>query len=296
MSSKLSALTGITPPLITTDLLYVAHDAGGGTFAQRKAAVSVVDSRYGQVAFNAQTGTTYTLVLADGVPGTNAVSMSNASAQTLTVPLNASVAFPVGTAVTVQRLGAGVTTITPAGGVTFVPTGDVTINAQYAAVVLLKTATDTWKVLGASSISSADIVGSATNDDAVTGNLGEYISSYIPVGSAITLTTNTAANVTSINLGAGDWEVVASVHFSAAAATVTAMQAGTNSVSATLPTDGSEAYSGLQLTLGTAIDSVSTGRKRFKLSAPATIYIVAKGTFSAGGMTAFGGLTARKPR
>lgn len=95
---------------------------------------------------NAQSGTTYTLVLADA--GQN-VDMSNASANTLTVPPNSSVAFPIGTLITVTMAGAGITTIAPGAGVTFVKPAARTlaISAQYETAQLFKTATDTWRVL-----------------------------------------------------------------------------------------------------------------------------------------------------
>lgn len=95
---------------------------------------------------NAQTGTTYTLVLADA--GQN-VDMNNASANTLTIPPNSSVAFPIGTLITVTMAGAGITTIAAGAGVTVVKPSARTlaISAQYETAQLYKTATDTWRVL-----------------------------------------------------------------------------------------------------------------------------------------------------
>jgi hypothetical protein len=99
---------------------------------------------------NAQTGTTYTLVLADAG---KYVEMNNASANVLTVPTNATVAYPVGTEITVIQTGAGNTTITPTAGVTvnyYSLTGAATrtIKAQWAAATLVKRATDTWVLIG----------------------------------------------------------------------------------------------------------------------------------------------------
>jgi len=90
---------------------------------------------------NTQTGTTYTLVLADMI-----VEMNNASANTLTIPTNASVAFPIGTTITVVQYGAGVTTVTGATGVTVngVSAGGVAASAQYAGFALYKRGTDEW--------------------------------------------------------------------------------------------------------------------------------------------------------
>src|SRR5690349_16625741 len=51
------------------------------------------------------------------------------------------------------------------------------------------------------------LAGTATNDDAAAGKIGEYIESEVLSGSAVSLTTNTAANITSISLTAGDWDV-----------------------------------------------------------------------------------------
>lgn len=101
--------------------------------------------------YNAQTGTAYTLVAGDQDA---VVSMSNASANTLTIPANATTAFPVGTKVEVWRLGAGITTIAGATGVTLqgnggsVPAGSCDIQTQYGGATLTKIATDTWMVGG----------------------------------------------------------------------------------------------------------------------------------------------------
>lgn len=97
---------------------------------------------------NAQTGTTYTLVLADAG---KIVTSSNASAQTITIPPNSSVAYPVGTQIEIYQLGAGATSVTAGSGVTLngVSTGTGALNAQYSAVSCFKIATDTWLMAGA---------------------------------------------------------------------------------------------------------------------------------------------------
>jgi hypothetical protein len=99
---------------------------------------------------NAQTGTTYTLVLADD---NKFVEMNNSSSNTVTIPLNSSVAFPVGAQVTVITTGTGLTTVSPTSGVTlnyYSPTNNSTarIRARYSAVTLVKRATDTWIAIG----------------------------------------------------------------------------------------------------------------------------------------------------
>lgn len=96
---------------------------------------------------NAQTGTAYTLQLTDRG---QTVTMDNASANTVTIPTNASVAFGVGSVITVVQKGAGVTTIAGDAGVTVngVSAGSGAINNQYQGVSLMKVATDTWIASG----------------------------------------------------------------------------------------------------------------------------------------------------
>lgn len=107
----------------------------------------------GLVAYtlNAQTGTAYTTVLTDSYQVL--ITRSNASASTLSIPTNDSVAHPIGTVITVLNKGAGVvtiqavtsgtTTVLSAGAVAAAPT-----LAQYKTAVAIKVATDTWYVVG----------------------------------------------------------------------------------------------------------------------------------------------------
>lgn len=99
-------------------------------------------------AVNAQTGTAYTLALTDRG---QVVTMDNASANTVTVPTNGTVAFDIGSVVNIVQIGAGVTTITGATGVTVNGTsgGSISISAQYQGASLLQVATDVWIASGA---------------------------------------------------------------------------------------------------------------------------------------------------
>ena len=99
------------------------------------------------LTINAQTGTTYTLVLTDGG---KMITSSNGSAQTITVPPNSSVAFPVGTQIIVQNLGSANATLAQGSGVTIQSKdSNKEIDGQYASAALIKTATDTWSLIGA---------------------------------------------------------------------------------------------------------------------------------------------------
>lgn len=94
-------------------------------------------------AFNDQTGTSYTLALGDAL---NGVRCTNAAAVTVTVPTNASVAFPRYTRVPIRQGGAGAVTIAAASGVTLrTPNGSAT-TAQGDGRVLEQVDLDTWIV------------------------------------------------------------------------------------------------------------------------------------------------------
>lgn len=102
---------------------------------------------FSEPSVNAQTGTAYTLVLGDR---NGIVTMSNGSANTLTIPTNASVAFPTNTIINILQIGAGATSITGDTGVTVngVSAGSGDIQNQYQGVALLKVATNTWVASG----------------------------------------------------------------------------------------------------------------------------------------------------
>jgi hypothetical protein len=103
------------------------------------------------LAFDAQTGTTYTTVLDDNG---QVVTMNNASANTLSIPTNASVAYPIGTQINVLQIGAGQTTIQAVtSGTTSILSTAATaaapkIRARYGMATCIKAATDTWYVVG----------------------------------------------------------------------------------------------------------------------------------------------------
>ena len=100
----------------------------------------------GSLALNNQTGTTYTTILGDQ---NTYVTMTNASASTLTIPSNSSVAYPIGSVIYVQQLGAGQVTLTPGAAVTFRSADDAyKLVKQYSGAALIKIASDTWGVMG----------------------------------------------------------------------------------------------------------------------------------------------------
>jgi hypothetical protein len=141
---------------IATDAVITAKIQDGAVTAAKLASDSVTQAKIADRAvgsaeldnltLNAQTGTTYTLVLTDA---NKFITLSNASAITLTVPPNSSVAFETGDQVNLMQLGAGQVTITAGSGVTIRSAGSkLKTNAQYAVATLVKIDTDTWVAVG----------------------------------------------------------------------------------------------------------------------------------------------------
>ena len=98
------------------------------------------------IAIRASTSASVTALLADDG---KLVTMSNASANTITIPPNSGVAFGIGTQINIAQLGAGATTIVAGSGVTLNSDGaKLKLNAQYAVATCVKTDTNTWFVVG----------------------------------------------------------------------------------------------------------------------------------------------------
>lgn len=120
----------------SADKLYV----GDGTQAVEFASSTLIT--------NAQTAS-YTLALADK---DKVVEVSNAAANTVTIPTNATAAFPVGTQVNIIQTGAGQTTISGTSGVTVNSTGATAaspkLRAQWSSATAIKRGTDSWVVIG----------------------------------------------------------------------------------------------------------------------------------------------------
>jgi hypothetical protein len=127
-------------------------DLLGGTTGQVLSKTSNTDmdftwvARDAQLTFNAQTGTTYTLVIGDL---NKMVTLSNASAITLTVPPSV---FSSGDIVNIQQIGLGQVTLAQGAGVTITSTGATStapkLRKQFSAASILCTGTNSFTVLG----------------------------------------------------------------------------------------------------------------------------------------------------
>jgi hypothetical protein len=130
----------ITTAKLATSLALTTPDIGAATGTS----LSVTGTVVSHIATNAQVAS-YTLVLADDG---KVVEMGVGSANTLTVPPNASVAFPIGTQIVILQTGAGQTTLTQGAGVTINATPGSKLRTTWSSATLIKRATDTWVAIG----------------------------------------------------------------------------------------------------------------------------------------------------
>ncbi len=147
--------------------------------------------------------------------------------------------------------------------------------------------------------SSAGVVlkGTTTNNNAATGDYGEYLDSVVLTAVA----SNTPTNITTLSLTAGDWEVSATTSFRGVAGVTswTYIGAGINTVSATMPTDPQTAQMVLPATLAaTGVHStMCISPIRFSLTTTTTVYLIGLHVFTGAGSPSIQGtLRARRMR
>ncbi|KAI3598733.1 hypothetical protein D8I24_5679 [Cupriavidus necator H850] len=185
-------------------------------------------------------------------------------------------------------------------GTTFALTGGnlsqfaATTSAQLAGVLSDETGSGSVVFGTSPTITTPNIVGTSTNNSASAGSVGEFVTA---TGTAVSLTSGASANVTSISLTAGDWDVQGNIVFNAAGSTVVSLvNAGVSTTSATLP--ASPFYSmflGVNLAAGAAPSSMAPVQ-RISVASTTTVYLVGTAVFSTSTCTATGFIRARRVR
>ena len=136
--STTTTAPGLTPGSNGVGATYYLNGAGGWTIPASTGAPV-------RRPLNAQTGTTYAPVVADE---NTMVTLSNAAAITVTLPSNATQAFPIGAEVDFLWLGVGQPTFVAGSGATVNATPGLKLRGRYSAATAKKIATDGWIVLG----------------------------------------------------------------------------------------------------------------------------------------------------
>lgn len=144
-------------------------------------------------------------------------------------------------------------------------------------------------------LTAGQFPGTATNDNASAGNLGEYISSTVASASAVALSNNVAKDVTSIVLTAGDWDVWGNV-ISVNGGTITGFFAALSLTSNTLPTaPNNGGYTNIAGISTTSNIAAYAGQMRVSVAANTTVYLETLAGFS-GSVSAYGTIAARRMR
>jgi hypothetical protein len=156
--------------------------------------------------------------------------------------------------------------------------------------------------LGGKGTGGAAIEGTKTNDNAIPGFVGEYISSSVLQGAAVPLTNLTVTPITNITLTPGDWDVSASVYFHPQSTTSSVFQVGgisrsNSSFDTPASNNNSAAFSVIPgstiLSLGMTL---SIGTYRALLLSATNIYLLAQAGFTGGALDAYGYIAARRMR
>jgi hypothetical protein len=267
--------SGVTPTYISATQFTLVGDKTTAFHVNRRVRCSVTaGTLYGYISVSAFTTlTTVTVVLDSGVldVGLDVVDLGLLTATNIAFPKNVVIAGPLS--------GTGITGAAASGA-----NSDITSLTACTALT---------------NAAGIDIKGTNINDSAAAGDVGEFISSTVLVGSAVGLTTLTEANVTSISLTAGDWVVDGAVSFSAAAGTsITRVTGGASISSASLPAAGD--YFALPMAPvvpGSGVyTTLSIPTQRILLPATTTVYLATLATFSISTLAAFGHISARRVR
>ena len=134
------------------------------------------------------------------------------------------------------------------------------------------------------------IVGTITNNDAIAGYVGRFLTATTGPSPGVTLTTSTSADVITLSLPAGDWDVWGNVLCSGAGLNMSFAAIWLSLSSATLPS----AYLRNSISQA-AFSTFSTSAPQLRISLPSTttIYLSTQAIFSSGSVSAFGTINAR---
>lgn len=245
--------------------------------------------------FTANSSTAITLTAANG----KSQSITLTGNTTITMPASPSSGVEQDISLQLIQDGTGSRTVAWSG-VTWATTGGVApaINSAIGASTyffLRGTNASGWIGFAAN-----QNIGVSDASTAASGYIGELISANVAIGSPVSLTSTTAANITSISLSPGDWLVNGTIGFIPAGTTTASLYVG--SINTTSATQGTSPNTGAFFTYGglTYAAGVSqvfpTGSTRINVSTTTTVYLVATATFAISTLTGYGFIAARRLR
>jgi hypothetical protein len=144
-ATAIAGTNTLTLPAVSNDTL--VGKATTDTLTNKTLTSPTITTPTQRLTLNAQTGTTYSLVIADATY--KLVTCSNATAITVTVPPSL---FAIGDTINVQQIGAGQVTFAQGAGVTITSTGATStapnLRAQFSACTVICTASNTFTIVG----------------------------------------------------------------------------------------------------------------------------------------------------
>lgn len=189
---------------------------------------------------------------------------------------------------------------TPSSATDDLKVGDIWVDTTTDAEAKICTAVDT-DVFATLGDSAHGLVGTATNDNAAAGEVGEIITASRTYANRASLVTATANGLTSISLTAGDWDVTGSIGFETDSTTSVNTILGNSNTSVAALGDAKAFATGYAST-GFVKGEVATlfsgnvPMQRYSLSGTTTIYLVAYGAFTVSFLKSWGYIIARRVR
>lgn len=148
-------------------------------------------------------------------------------------------------------------------------------------------------------VPSSLVHGTQTNDNAPTGFLGEYLEQEVLAGAAVPLTTTVPANIATLSLTPGDWDVWGSIFSTVAGGTTTQAFIGwISTVSATAPTAPGKGAFMLDPRAVAAGSNCGApvGTRRISIAVPTTVYLSMRMDFGVSTAAGYGIIAARRRR
>lgn len=140
------------------------------------------------------------------------------------------------------------------------------------------------------------IIGASDGNSAGVGVVGQYVNAVVESGAAVPLVSTITANVTSISLTAGDWDVSGVVNLTFTTVTATRFHVGTTTTALTMGPVGTFVSKPLSFAGLSDTYSEIVPVSRYSISNTATVYLVADAAFSSGSISAYGTIRARRIR
>jgi hypothetical protein len=142
---------------------------------------------------------------------------------------------------------------------------------------------------------TSGIIGITDGSNSNTGYVGQFVSSVVLAASAISISNASPTNLTSISLGAGDWDLWGSIMF-LPTLIITNISSWISSTSATMPDGSLVAINPTNGPLTGINNAPLTPTLRFNVSTTTTIYISGQVSVTSGTCTICGGIYARRRR